>query len=106
DANVEAWLITIARRRCVDALRARARHPEPVAEIAEAAAPASALSFDLVRALATLPDRQRAAVVLHFLVGLPHAEVARETDTTPEAARKASSEGIRTLRTVYRGDLT
>lgn len=106
DTNVEAWLVTIARRRCVDALRARGRRPEPVAAIADAAAPAAGLSFDLVRALATLTDRQRTAVVLHFLVGLPHVAVARETDTTPEAARKASSDGIRALRTVYRGDLT
>lgn len=106
DANVEAWLVIIAHRRCVDVLRAKARRPVPVAELDDAIAPDPALSFDLVNALATLPDRQRAAVVLHFLVGLPHADVARETDSTPDAARKASSDGIRALRTVYRGDLT
>lgn len=105
NANVEAWLVTIAHRRAVDVLRARARRPVAVAEVDDAAEPDASISIDLVSALQTLPDRQRESVVLHFLVGHPHAEVARMTGASPEAARKASSDGIRALRAVYRGAL-
>ena len=35
DANVEAWLITIAHRKVIDLARARARRPTPVGEVPE-----------------------------------------------------------------------
>ncbi|WP_333618901.1 RNA polymerase sigma factor, partial [Dietzia sp.] len=31
--NVEAWLVRIARRRCVDVIRARSRRADPVGEL-------------------------------------------------------------------------
>src|SRR3954468_14961043 len=37
DANVEAWLVTIAHRKVIDLLRASGRRPEPGAELPERA---------------------------------------------------------------------
>src|ERR671917_2610846 len=37
DANVQAWLVTIASRKAIDALRSEARRPRPVAEPPERA---------------------------------------------------------------------
>jgi RNA polymerase sigma-70 factor (ECF subfamily) len=37
----------------------------------------------LIRALATLPDRQRRAVILHYLAGFSVSEVALQEGTTP-----------------------
>ena len=41
----------------------------------------------LDRALAKLPEEQRRVVLLHKLVGLPHAEVARELEKSEVAVR-------------------
>ena len=42
DANVEAWLVTIAHRKAIDVTRAAARRAIPVAETPEALSPISA----------------------------------------------------------------
>jgi len=101
DANVEAWLVTIAHNRAVDLLRARARRPEPVGELPEAPsgrpAPGDG-SGDIWQAVAALPPKQRQAVAYHFLVGLPHAEVAAILGGTTDAARRAAADGISSLR--------
>ena len=50
DANVEAWLVTIAHRKAIDVTRAAARRAVPVADPPEtAAAPADRPDLDLRR---------------------------------------------------------
>lgn len=101
DANVEAWLVTIARRRCVDHLRARARRALPVETLPErpaAQAVGVAERLDLYSALAALPTKQRESVALHHLGGLPYADVAAILGGTEAAARRAAADGTKTLR--------
>lgn len=104
DANVEAWLVTIAHRKAIDVHRARSRAPIPTEEVPEvararAAEPAFAgWQRDLWEDMARLPDKQRAAVVYHHVAGLPHAEVAAILGGSPAAARRASADGIAALR--------
>lgn len=103
DANVEAWLVTIAHRRSIDALRARSRRPVPVEDPVPdmtASGPDSdaGLSTDLASALAQLPDKQRQSVAYHFLAGLPYNDIADILGGSAEAARRAASDGIRRLR--------
>lgn len=112
DANVEAWLVTVARRRAIDELRRRTRHAAPVEDPAVvggeplvAAAPQpGGRDLDLWRAVAALPDKQRRVVVLHHLGGLPYAEVAALVGGTEAAARRAGADGVATLRRTY-GDV-
>jgi RNA polymerase sigma factor (sigma-70 family) len=110
DANVEAWLVTIAHRRAIDAGRASSRRPVPTADIADHPDPHSdpaATDRDVWAALGRLPDKQRLAVAYHHVAGLPFAEVARLLDNSPDAARRAAADGIKTLRTmIYRKDET
>jgi RNA polymerase sigma factor (sigma-70 family) len=100
DANVEAWLVTIAHRKVIDAARRTARRAVPVAEVP--ARPATGgvddRDLDLARALAVLPDKQRYALVYHHLGGLPYREVAAILGGSPDAARRAAADGIATLR--------
>lgn len=106
DANVEAWLVTIAHRKAIDALRARQRRPTPTAALPEAATTtdADADGLDVTDALAKLPDKQRQAVAYHYLADLPYVEVAAILGGTTDAARRAAADGIASLRRRYAGD--
>lgn len=101
-ANTEAWLVTIAHRKAIDVTRKRARNPLPVEALPErpSADPPEA-DQDLWDAVKALPDRQREAIAYHYLAGLPHREIAAITGSTPEAVRRAASDGIKNLRRIY-----
>ena len=107
DADVRAWLVTIAHRRAIDVARARSRRAVPVEDVPERLAgradhPEHALPDDaLWSALADLPDKQRQCVAYHHVAGLTHAEVAAIVGGTPAAARRASADGIAHLRRTY-----
>ena len=110
DANIEAWLVTIAHRKAIDVIRGAARRAIPVAAVAEETSPSSPSGapdrdLDLTRSLAALPRKQRFAVVYHYLVGLPYADVAAVIGGTADAARRAAADGIANLRRTYPGHL-
>ncbi|OEV11798.1 RNA polymerase sigma factor [Streptomyces nanshensis] len=119
DARIEAWLVTIAHRKAIDVVRADSRRPLAVAEVPEPAvggsgtggpgAPAASANGqaqqppwerdeELWDALKALPRRQRAAVAYHYLAGLPYREIAAVTGVSTDAARRAASDGITSLR--------
>ena len=107
DANVEAWLVTIAHRKAIDVTRAIARRAVPVAQAPETApqiagapapGPDPGLDEDLADALKRLPAKQKQAVAYHYLAGLPYAEVAAVLGGSAEAARRAAADGIAALR--------
>jgi RNA polymerase sigma factor (sigma-70 family) len=111
DANVEAWLVTIAHRKAVDATRAARRRPLPVGQVPEQAAqtPAAApdgADTDLWEHVRALPDKQRQAVACHYVAGLPYAETAEILGGSADAARKAAADGIKSLRKSYPGAMT
>ena len=109
DANVEAWLVTIAHRKAIDALRARKRQPAPVGEIPEVPTalglPGSS-DVDLWQAVAALPEKQRQAVAYHYVAGLAYAEIADILGGTTDAARRAAADGVKNLRKNYPGAAT
>jgi RNA polymerase sigma factor (sigma-70 family) len=99
DANLEAWLVTIAHRRALDVVRRANRHAVPVADLPPQPAHGNAArDLDLVASLAALPDKQRFAVVYHYLADLPYRAVAQIVGGSPEAARRAAADGITNLR--------
>jgi RNA polymerase sigma factor (sigma-70 family) len=80
---VRAWLYTVARNRCVSLLRARREEHElpdaglPSTENLAADVEQRADLRELLADLRTLPDDQRAALLLSELGDLTHAEVAK-----------------------------
>jgi DNA-directed RNA polymerase specialized sigma24 family protein len=121
DANLEAWLVTIAHRKAIDVARATARRAVPVggapvqavagggdvvAGSVHATAVSSGLGLDtdLADAVASLPPKQRQAVAYHYLAGLPYTEIATILGGSTDAARRAAADGIASLRRAYPRD--
>lgn len=102
DANVGAWLVTIAHRKAIDLVRAAGRRAVPVADVPERADAPDAVGplvdADLTDTLAALPEKQRHAIAYHYLAGLPYREVADIVGGTAAAARRAAADGMATLR--------
>jgi RNA polymerase sigma factor (sigma-70 family) len=98
EANVEAWLVTIAHRRALDIIRRTNRHAVPVAELPARSDRHIDQPLDLAQILATLPDKQRFAVVYHYLAGLPYRQVAAIVGGSEAAARRSAADGIASLR--------
>ncbi len=95
DSSFSTWLYQIVTRRALNRLT-RGRGTDQVDFLQEEADPIAGpaaqaernLTVDAVTdALATLPFRQRAVVVLHHLEGLSYAEVAGITHSTVPAVR-------------------
>ena len=98
ETNVEAWLVRVAYRKSIDITRARARRAVPLDRLPESPVSGDGEAFVWWDAVAALPERQRLAVACHYLGGLPHAETAELTGSTPAAVRRAAADGIAALR--------
>ncbi|GLH98213.1 RNA polymerase sigma24 factor [Phytohabitans aurantiacus] len=95
----EAWVRTVARRIAISRWR-RARNA--VFAHRRAGPPPSIPGPNpdtvlLISALRRLPVPQREAIVLHHLVGLPVAEVARETGVATGTTKARLTRGRRAL---------
>jgi RNA polymerase sigma factor (sigma-70 family) len=105
-SNIQAWLVTIARRKAIDQQRALTRNPLTVDELPEKpsndAHPAER-DDELWSALKALPRKQREAIAYHHIAGLPYAQIADILGNTESAARRAAADGIKTLRATYQG---
>lgn len=108
DLQLRPWVWTIALNLCRNRARSAKRHPEGrltdngagrSPDPAEEAIANADLSIWRSR-LTTLTDPQRTAVVLHHVVGLPHAEIAESTGRTESTTRSDVRRGLARLRTL------
>ena len=108
EAKVTTWLYRVVANLCTDRLRRRntgavpggldavAEPADPTpgpAEVMQQAARADALQ----RALASLPDRQRQAVVLRHIDGLANPEIAEILGVGIEAVESLTARGKKAL---------
>lgn len=113
EAQLSSWLYRVTVNLCTDRQRARARRraealddvAEPVDERAdtEGAMMARQRVDALQAALATLPDRQRQAVVLRHIEGLTNPEIATILEIGVEAVESLTARGKRALTAVLAG---
>jgi RNA polymerase sigma factor (sigma-70 family) len=93
--HLRAWVLTIASRVAVDALR-RTKQTGELPELPhEDVRPAYE---DLGELTNGLPPKERAAVVLRYGYDLTYDQIAAMLDSSPDAARQAASTGVRRLR--------
>jgi RNA polymerase sigma factor (sigma-70 family) len=99
DSNLRAWVLTIARRKAIDDVRARGRRPLPSDHLPERpAAPAADRQPEVWAAVRVLPERQRAAVFLRYAGDLTHRDIAAVMESNEDAVRKNVSDGLRKLK--------
>lgn len=113
EAQLSSWLYRVTVNLCTDrqrsARRRRAEALDAVAEPAddrantEAALMARERADALQAALASLPDRQRQAVVLRHIEGLSNPEIAAILDVGVEAVESLTARGKRALTAALAG---
>jgi len=109
-----AWLFTTARRRLLDQVRLRKRHPsEPLDEISPMDIPRSAdaeqVAMDnmatesAMALLSKLPEQQAEVIFLRVVAGLDTEAVAEILGRSPGAVRVAAHRGLKKLATLLSG---
>jgi RNA polymerase sigma factor (sigma-70 family) len=104
EIELRPWLFRIVRNTALNDLRDRHPSPEALAEtIAGGRNPAEELEHredlaELIRRLRSLPEPQRAAIVMRELEGLGHEEIATALGLSGGAARQAIYRARQALR--------
>ena len=102
-ASFGTWLYRVGMNTCYDILRKRSRLPVPEETLPEEPTRQTsiedtiALRADLARALRSLPDDYREAVLLHDVGGYPYEEIAHQTDVPIGTVKSRISRGRRLL---------
>jgi len=107
--QLRPWLYQVAHNESVEIMRGRGKTApidaelvDPAAEVAETAAERERLR-QLLRDLADLPERQRAALVLRELGGLGFAQIGEFFGSSEAVARQAVYEARLSLRSLEAG---
>lgn len=110
DAGREAWSTTVLRHLCIDLLRRRGRHDNVLAREAAALPPhddasperlleqAQRVEAALAHLVDQLPPEDAAAVLLHEVFDLGHAELGAMLGRSEAASRQYLSRALRRLR--------
>lgn len=106
-AAIGTWLYRVASNLCIDRLRRRRERPTDAVPETTDPAPGAAARLQaedravaLHAALATLPDRQRLAVVLRHFEDRSNPEIAEILETSTEAVESLLARGRRGLAVV------
>jgi len=94
--HLRAWVLTIATRVAIDTHR---RAGDPTDELPELPDTDGRPAYEELAFLTdSLPPTERAAVVLRYGYDLDYEQIAAALDSSPDAARQATSSGVRRLR--------
>lgn len=100
------WLLTIARRVCLDAMRRRQRTPRAyetrLEDVPDGADPEGMLDArdQLARLLSQLPEEQREVLLLHRYQGLSYVEIAELTESSEAGVKQRAYRALCRLREI------
>ncbi len=97
-ANLKSWITTIAHRKAIDLVRARARRPQPSESEPIATTQPVEENGALWDAVSRLPPKQRDAVLMRYRDDQEYGEIAASLACSQEAARRSVHEGLVRLR--------
>ena len=102
-SNLRAWVFTIAARKAVDSHRRRGKHGIASETVPERAVPPPEVGDPgLWESVRTLPQQQRAAIVLRYVNDLRYREIAAVLGCSEAAARQNAKAGLDRLKEVWR----
>jgi RNA polymerase sigma-70 factor (ECF subfamily) len=94
--HLRAWALTIARNVAIDSRRGARIVSAEVPDLESVDEP---LPYEELRRLtADLPEKERAAVFLRYGYDLSYEDIGSAIGSSSEAARQATSSGVRRLR--------
>ena len=97
-AYLRTTALNLARSRLRSIIRARRRHEEPVyVPSPDEAAMAGVASANVIRALKTLPPRQRECLVLRFYLELSDQEIAQDLGVSIGSVKQHLHRGLEKL---------
>jgi RNA polymerase sigma factor (sigma-70 family) len=103
--SLEAWALSIARRRAIDYLRSRPLPAAPLGEVADPpgedgreAAARLADAAEIRGALSELPRPQREAIELAYYFGLTQREIAERLRVPIGTVKARTARGLRRVR--------
>jgi RNA polymerase sigma factor (sigma-70 family) len=93
--HLRAWVLTIAKNVAIDT----ARRAKPMEALVEAGNEDGLAAYEELAPLTDgLPPKERAAVVLRYGYDLSYDQIASALGSTADAARQATSTGVRRIR--------
>jgi RNA polymerase sigma factor (sigma-70 family) len=93
--HLRAWVLTIAQNVALDTLR----RTRPTTELVETGADDNQPAYaELAELTDGLGPKERAAVVLRYGYDLSYDQIASALRSSPDAARQATSTGVRRIR--------
>lgn len=101
--NVEAWLVRVARHKCLDILRAKRREMprelgEPELFMADRAIEPDHFDDELWGAVAALSHRQQFVIAHRYIAQWTYPEIAEKLGCSTAAARRCGADAIVALR--------
>ena len=104
ERSLEAWVLTIARRRAIDHLRSRHRETVSLEDAGSMPGPDGRdiarrveQTQDMQVALARLPSQQREAIEMAYYADLTQREIAERLDVPLGTIKARTSRGLRRL---------
>lgn len=104
-SRFRTWLAGVLFNCRNEALRRSGRGPETSRVAERATSPGdSEQRLDLEHAITLLPDGYRDVVLLHYVYGYPHAEVAEVLDIAVGTSKSQAARGLQRLRVLLGGE--